>query len=134
MDSTTFFLVWVAVVVLLSGLADCFSVPSGVSVLLGLALGYALGRFDEPTVISARPPQALESAPPAPVVPRPLAADLEAAPSATRSVIAIDETKFVAPVSTDGMERVDTNDLGKTTVATDNLTESVSRLAQLKGN
>lgn len=47
--------------------------------------------------------------------------------------IQINESKFVAPVKTDGMERCDANELGKTTVTEDGVQDAASRLAQLKG-
>lgn len=46
----------------------------------------------------------------------------------------IDTRKFVAPVTTDGMVRLDQNELGTTVVAQDKIDDSVSRLAQLKGS
>lgn len=48
-------------------------------------------------------------------------------------VIDINETKFVAPVNTSGMERAGSGELGKTTAVQDDIGSSVSKLAQLKG-
>jgi hypothetical protein len=45
----------------------------------------------------------------------------------------INETKFVAPISTAGMERTNDVALGKTTATQDDIGASVSKLAQLKG-
>lgn len=47
--------------------------------------------------------------------------------------INIDERKFVAPISTDGMARNTKIELGKTTEIADDINASVSKLAQLKG-
>ena len=52
-------------------------------------------------------------------------------PSTAR--VDINETKFVAPVSTAGMERAGTGELGKTTAVQDDIGSSVSKLSQLKG-
>lgn len=58
----------------------------------------------------------------------------ENAESANRAAgVAIDSSKFVAPISTAGMERKDTAALGKTTTTEDDIQASVSKLAQLKG-
>ena len=53
------------------------------------------------------------------------------APATTR--VDINETKFVAPVSTAGMERSGAGELGKTTAVQDDIGASVSKLSQLKG-
>lgn len=50
-----------------------------------------------------------------------------------KPVADIDSSKFVAPISTAGMERTDTAALGKTTTTEDDIQASVSKLAQLKG-
>lgn len=47
--------------------------------------------------------------------------------------IDIDSSKFVAPISTAGMQRVDTNQLGKTAEIPDNIQSSISKLSQMKG-
>lgn len=50
-----------------------------------------------------------------------------------RARVNIDEAKFVAPVSTAGMERAGAGELGKTTAVQDDIGASVSKLSQLKG-
>jgi hypothetical protein len=45
----------------------------------------------------------------------------------------INETKYVTPISTAGMENKATTALGKTTAVADDINSSVSKLAQLKG-
>jgi hypothetical protein len=57
----------------------------------------------------------------------------ENAENPAKSVVDIDSSKFVAPISTAGMERKDTMALGKTTTTADDIQASVSKLAQLKG-
>jgi len=58
----------------------------------------------------------------------------ENAETKSRAPVAdIDSSKFVAPISTAGMERKDTAELGKTTTTEDDIQASVSKLAQLKG-
>jgi hypothetical protein len=52
---------------------------------------------------------------------------------ATMQRVDINETKFVASVSTAGMERAGTGELGKTTAVQDDIGASVSKLSQLKG-
>lgn len=52
-------------------------------------------------------------------------------PAAAR--VNINETKFVTPVSTAGMERAGAGELGKTTAVQDDIGASVSKLSQLKG-
>jgi hypothetical protein len=47
--------------------------------------------------------------------------------------IDINTAKFVAPVSTAGMERAGSGELGKTTAVQDDIGASVSKLSQLKG-
>lgn len=47
--------------------------------------------------------------------------------------IDIDTTTVVTNISTDGMQRAGAKELGKTTVAKDDIQSSVSKLAQLKG-
>lgn len=49
------------------------------------------------------------------------------------SQIDIDDKKFVAPISTAGMENKTATALGKTTAIADDINSSVSKLAQLKG-
>ena len=49
------------------------------------------------------------------------------------SQIDIDDKKFVAPISTAGMENKTAAALGKTTAIADDINSSVSKLAQLKG-
>jgi len=103
----------------------------------GLVLGYALGRLDwiagKVLSISKQPPVVV--APPVLAAPRRPRPDPGwADPVRTRgSRFKIDEAKFVAPVNTAGMERLDTNELGSTTVTEENVQDAVSRLAKLKG-
>jgi len=52
---------------------------------------------------------------------------------ATKQRVDINEAKFVAPVSTAGMERAGSGELGKTTAVQDDIGSSVSKLSQLKG-
>jgi hypothetical protein len=47
--------------------------------------------------------------------------------------ISIDERKFVADIKTDNIKKVTEVELGKKTQQQDNINQSVSRLAQLKG-
>lgn len=61
-------------------------------------------------------------------------ADEPELPQPAKKKIDIDTKKFVAPVTTDGMVRLDQNELGTTVVAQDKINDSVSRLAQLKGS
>lgn len=107
---------------------------TGLGFSLGVSLGYALGRLDwlagkVLSITAADNSLLVESIKQAP---RKRAA-VEAAPKAAVK-IDINEAKFVAPVDTEGMERLDGNELGKTTVTQDDIQGSVSRLAQLKGN
>lgn len=117
MDSTTF-------------LIACVSAGVGVGVLVG----YALGRLDwlagkVLSIAAADNSLLVESFKQAPK----RSAGFPAEAKAPRK-IDISEAKFVAPVDTGGMERLDGNELGKTTVTQDDIQGSVSRLAQLKGN
>jgi hypothetical protein len=52
-------------------------------------------------------------------------------PKATK--IAINDSKFVAPVKTDSLTKSNETTIGKTTTTDDDIQTSVSRLAQLKG-
>ncbi len=47
--------------------------------------------------------------------------------------IEINDSKFVAPVKTDALQKSEAISLGKTTTAQDDIQASVSKLAQLKG-
>jgi hypothetical protein len=47
--------------------------------------------------------------------------------------VAIDERKFVSDIKTDNIQKVTDIELGKKTQQQDNINQSVSRLAQLKG-
>lgn len=49
------------------------------------------------------------------------------------AAVTIDSSKFVAPISTAEIQKVTDVELGKTTKQTDTLNQSVSKLAQLKG-
>lgn len=101
--------------------------------VIGLALGYLVGRLQKsPTTIPLGHYSAASTvnAPSTPQVP---AKSPASTPQVPRK-IDINEAKFVAPVDTGGMERLDRNELGTTTVSQDDIQGSVSRLAQLKGN
>lgn len=49
------------------------------------------------------------------------------------AAVSIDDSKFVAPIRTDAIQKVTPLELGTTTKQADTLNESVSKLAQLKG-
>lgn len=102
---------------------------------VGVSLGYALGRLDwlagrVLSIVAADNSLIVESFKQAP---RRKVVQDEPEVKTPRK-IDISEAKFVAPVDTAGMERLDENELGKTTVTQDDIQGSVSRLAQLKGN
>ena len=96
--------------------------------LLAFALGYVIGRVDLLVYLREKPEQA------GPVgffqnnTPRALRENAEN----SAKVADIDSSKFVAPISTAGMERMDTAALGKMTTTEDDIQASVSKLAQLK--
>jgi hypothetical protein len=100
-------------------------------VLAAFAFGYIIGRVDLLVYLLGEKEQA------DPVgffqknKPRALRENAES--SAKAKVADIDSSKFVAPISTAGMERTDTAALGKTTTTEDDIQASVSKLAQLKG-
>lgn len=102
---------------------------AAVAWLVGVVVGYALGRLD----VLARAQGAavgdslvLES--------RRRPSTLPAAKQlATALDISIDEKKFVAPINTEGMARNEKIQLGKTTEIADDINSSVSKLSQLKG-
>jgi len=94
------------------------------------ALGYLVGRVNLLVFMLAEKPS-----------PGPAGFFQKNKPSALREnaenpaarVADIDARKFVAPISTAGLERKDTGALGKTTMTEDDIQASVSKLAQLKG-
>jgi len=111
--------------------------------LCGLVVGYGLGRLDwiagKVLTVTHLPKAADPTPPPLPrrqqsLDPFPPGWADPMCSVSPRARININETKFVAPVDTGGMERLDTNELGKTTVTTDGVQDAASRLAQLKGN
>lgn len=98
--------------------------------LLAFTLGYIVGRVNLLVYLLGDKEQA------GPVgffqknTPRALRENAEN--SAKAKVADIDSSKFVAPISTAGMERTDTAALGKMTTTEDDIQASVSKLAQLK--
>lgn len=100
-------------------------------VLAAFALGYVIGRVDLLVYLLGKKEQV------DPVgffqknKPRALRENAESLVKA--KVADIDSSKFVAPISTAGMERTDTAALGKMTTTEDDIQASVSKLAQLKG-
>ena len=100
-------------------------------VLAAFALGYIIGRVDLLVYLLSEKEQA------DPVgffqKNKPSALRENAESKAKAKVADIDSSKFVAPISTAGMERSDSAALGKTTTTEDDIQASVSKLAQLKG-
>lgn len=93
-----------------------------------VALGYAIGRLDwlvarlacvTPTIISPPMTNTLR------------AATKESAPG--KGKIEIDTGKYVGAISTDTLQKTQQLELGKTTQTQDDISSSVSKLAQLKG-
>lgn len=93
-----------------------------------VALGYAIGRLDwlvarvagvTPTIISPPTTNTLR------------AAMKESAPG--KGKIEIDTGKYVGAISTDTLQKTQQLELGKTTQTQDDISSSVSKLAQLKG-
>jgi hypothetical protein len=96
--------------------------------LLAFALGYIVGRVNLLVYLLGDKEQA-----------GPVGFFQKNTPAALREngqrlakVADIDSSKFVAPISTAGMERTDTAALGKMTTTEDDIQASVSKLAQLK--
>lgn len=52
--------------------------------------------------------------------------------SLTKANVDIDDKKYVTPISTDALVKTTDTALGETSVSTDNIQQSVSKLAQLK--
>jgi hypothetical protein len=98
-----------------------------VFVLIGFVLGYLLGRID--ALIDIFRDSDKDNGLPKP---KPFSFTKSAEPTARKSVT-IDERKYVAPISTDGLAKAETTTLGKTTTKEDDIQASVSKLAQLKG-
>jgi hypothetical protein len=101
-----------------------------VSILLAFSLGYILGRLD---IISSR-----LAGPAGPTYQSPLAKSSRGGrPTPVLqpdiSTIDINETKVVTKIDTSGMQRMGEKEMGKTTSTADNISSSVSKLAQLKG-
>lgn len=98
--------------------------------LLAFALGYIIGRLDLLVYLRGEKEQA------GPVgffqKNTPAATPKNVQSLASTKVADIDSSKFVAPISTAGMERMDTAALGKMTTTEDDIQASVSKLAQLK--
>jgi hypothetical protein len=95
----------------------------GLCVVVSFVLGYLAGRIDRLSVmmrpVDTQPASFLK------------AAKIHAAPKAA---VSIDDTKYVAPISTEGLSRTNTaTTIGKTTQTQDDIQMSVSKLAQLKG-
>lgn len=95
--------------------------------LVGLALGFLLGRLDRlcRTGTGCDGALIMES--------RKRSTAPNAAAQARAAAINIDDTKFVAPINTAGMARNEKIELGKTVEIADDINSSVSKLAQLKG-
>lgn len=96
-----------------------------------VALGYAVGRLDwlvarmagiVPTYVPTTPP---------PVTNTLRAAMKESAPS--KDKIEIDTGKYVGAINTETLQKTQQLELGKTTQTQDDISSSVSKLAQLKG-
>lgn len=101
---------------------------SAVAWLVGVVVGYLLGRVDGLARSAAEDGDTLRLEARQRPATRPSAKQQAAALQ-----INIDETKFVAPISTAGMARNENVTLGKTTEIADDINSSVSKLAQLKG-
>lgn len=92
--------------------------------LVGIAIGYAVGRIDaligmlRGSSTSVKPRSFFDPEPPA---------------KTDKTKFEIDERKYVSQVSTDTLTKTDSTALGKISVAEDNIGQSVSKLAQLKG-
>jgi hypothetical protein len=101
---------------------------SAVAWLCGIVMGYLLGRVDKLARSSTDDGDTLRLEARHRPATRPCAK-----PQAAARQINIDETKFVAPISTAGMTRNEKIELGKITEIADDINLSVSKLAQLKG-
>lgn len=110
-------------------------------VCIGYVAGYIMGRLDiiySALRILVRIATDAADAPATPVMQRSAQSRrFSAAPSVEAPVarprVDINDTKFVAPVSTAGMERAGSGELGKNTAVQDDIQSSVSKLSQLKG-
>jgi hypothetical protein len=95
----------------------------GLCVLASFVLGYLTGRVDRLSGMLRNDDE------------RPVSF-LKAAKTqvATKVDVSIDDTKYVAPISTAGLSRTNSaTTIGKTTQTQDDIQASVSKLAQLKG-
>jgi hypothetical protein len=98
-------------------------------VLGAFALGYIMGRLDLLVYLLGEK----EQAGPTGFFQKNKPGALNETVQSKPKVADIDSSKFVAPISTAGMERKDTAALGKMTTTEDDIQASVSKLAQLKG-
>lgn len=92
--------------------------------LIGIAIGYAIGRLD--SLIGALRVGGNDAKPQSFFA-------KEAAAKREKAKVEIDERKYVAAVNTNTLTKLSEAELGKTSVAEDNIQQSVSKLAQLKG-
>lgn len=100
--------------------------------VVGVLVGYMLGRLD----LLARLLQSSAAGPETYLMASRTLPQRERAQQEAKARvhdITINETKFVAPISTAGMARNEKIELGKTTEIADDINSSVSKLAQLKG-
>lgn len=99
--------------------------------LLSFVLGYLVGRLD---FIVGRSAGAHSAEQPIGTVAwnKSRAAEQSSA-VAPQVQIDINDTKYVVPINTSGMQKASPEPLGKTTMAADNVNAAASRLAQLKG-
>jgi hypothetical protein len=107
--------------------------PYSILVLIvagSVALGYALGRLDwlAARFLGVMP---CDFTPAAPVANTLRAAMKDHAQA--KGKIEIDTGKYVGAIRTDGMQKTQELTLGKTTQTQDDISSSVSKLAQLKG-
>ena len=101
---------------------------------LGYVLGYIVGRLDLIARRLASADQATHSVgTPQWNAAKRARAGSNSAPADAIAKIDINETKVVLPVNTTGIQKVGDVELGKTTVAADDVSAAANRLAQLKG-
>ncbi|NBT76111.1 hypothetical protein EBZ80_24010 [bacterium] len=108
--------------------------PYSILVLIvagSVALGYAIGRLDwlVARLVSVTPRDFTPAAP----VANTLRAAMKDTTGPVSGKIAIDTGKYVGEINTVGMQKTQDFTLGKTIQTQDDISSSVSKLAQLKG-